>query len=94
VADGLLLTRAERLRLFWLKLAAGAGPALAVAIVVLALGGGSIAWAIAIFGLLIGLVVPTSARTVRGGLIAGIVIAAFLIFFQLVVAWFVTHPIE
>jgi hypothetical protein len=62
VADGLLLTRKERVRLFWLKFAVGVGPALAVAVVALALG--------------------------------GVVVAAFLIFFHLVVAWFVTHPIE
>ena len=94
MADGLLLTRAERTRLFWLKFAAGAGPALLVAIVALALGGGSVAWAIAIFGVLVGLLVPLNARRVRGAAIGGIVIAALLTIFQIVVAWFVTHPIQ
>ena len=93
MADGLLLTRKERIRSFWLKLAGGVGPALAVAIVALAIGGGSGAWAIAIFGVLIGLVVATSARTVRGALIGGLVVAGLLIAFQIVVAWFFTHPI-
>jgi hypothetical protein len=93
MADGLLLTRKERIRSFWLKFAAGVGPALAVAIVALAIGGGSAAWAIAIFGILIGLLVATSARTARGALVGGLVVAGFLIAFQVVVAWFFTHPI-
>jgi hypothetical protein len=94
VSDGLLLTRAERSRLFWLKFAAGAGPALLVAIVALALGGGSVAWAIAIFGVLIGLLIALNARRVRGAAIGGTVIAALLTIFQIVIAWFVTHPIQ
>ena len=93
MADGLLLTRAERIRFFWLRFTAGVGPALVIAVVALAIGGGSGAWAIALFGVLIGLVVATSARTVRGALIGGLVIAALLIAFQIIVAWFFTHPI-
>jgi hypothetical protein len=94
MADGLLLTRKERARLFWLKLAAGAGPALLVAVIVLAAGGGVAAWTIAIFGLCIGVIVATYARTIRGAVIGGVVLAALLVVFQMVVAWFVTHPIE
>jgi hypothetical protein len=94
VADGLLLTGKERLRLFWLKVGAGVGPALAVAVVALALGGGSVAGTIAIFGVLIGLLVATNARTVRGAVIGGIVVAALLVVFQVIVAWFVAHPIQ
>jgi hypothetical protein len=93
MADGLLLTRKERIRFFWLRFAAGVGPALVIAVVALAIGGGSGAWAVAIFGVLIGLVVATSARTVRGALIGGLVIAGLLIAFQIVVAWFFTHPV-
>jgi hypothetical protein len=93
MADGLLLTRKERVRFFWLSFAAGVGPALVVAAIALALGGGAAAWAIAIFGVLIGLLVATSARTLRGALIGGLLIAALLIAFQIVVAWFFTHPV-
>jgi hypothetical protein len=93
MADGLLLTRKERIRSFWARFAAGVGPALAVAVVALAIGGDSAAWAIAIFGTLIGLVVASSARTARGALIGGLVVAGLLIAFQIVVAWFFTHPI-
>jgi hypothetical protein len=93
MADGLLLTRKERISFFWLRFAAGVGPALVVAAIALALGGGAAAWAIAIFGVLIGLLVATSARTLRGALIGGLVTAALLIAFQIVVAWFFTHPV-
>jgi hypothetical protein len=93
MADGLLLTRKERVRLFWLTFTAGVGPSLAVAAVALALGGGAAAWAIAIFGVLIGLIVASSARTVRGALIGGLIVAGLLIVFQIVVAWFFTHPV-
>ena len=40
------------------------------------------------------LLVATSARTVRGALPAGLVCAALVFVLQLVVAWFVSHPIE
>jgi hypothetical protein len=93
MADGLLLTRRERIRFFWLRLGGGVGPALVVAIVALALGGGTAAWAVAIFGALIGFVVASSARTTRGAFIGGLVLAGLLIAFQIVVAWFFTHPI-
>ncbi len=93
MADGLLLTRKERISFFWLRFAAGVGPALVVAAIALALGGGAAAWAIAIFGVLIGLLVATSSRTLRGALVGGLVIAALLIAFQVVVAWFFTHPV-
>jgi hypothetical protein len=44
--------------------------------------------------LLLGFLVATTARTIRGALVAGLVIAVVLLVFQIVVAWFVTHPIE
>jgi hypothetical protein len=94
VADGLLLTGKERARTFWLKLAGGAGPSLVLVALAAALGGGSVAFSIAVFGVLIGFAIATTARTPRGALIGGIVLAVLLIVFQIVVAWFVTHPIQ
>jgi hypothetical protein len=94
MADGLLLTRKERLRVFWLKFAAAVGPALVLVVVAVALGDGAVGWSIAAFGLLLGFLVATTARTIRGALVAGLVIAVVLLVFQIVVAWFVTHPIE
>jgi hypothetical protein len=94
MADGLLLTRRERLRLFWGKVGGGMGPPLLLAVGVATLGGGAVAVAIAVLGILLGLVVATSAKTTRGALIAGIVIAATLFVLQLVLAWFATHPIQ
>jgi hypothetical protein len=94
VADGLLLTRRERLKLFSGRLGGGLGPPLLLAVVVAALGGGAVAVAIAALGILLGLVVATNARTTRGAVIAGCAIAVALFVLQLVIAWFASHPIE
>ncbi|HJX46369.1 MAG TPA: hypothetical protein VJ375_00880 [Gaiellaceae bacterium] len=94
MADGLLLTGKERARLFWLKLAGGAGPSLILVAVAAALGSGAVAYSMAVFAVLIGFVIATTAKKPRGALIGGIVLVAVLLVFQIVVAWFVTHPIE
>jgi uncharacterized membrane protein YecN with MAPEG domain len=94
MADGLLLTRRERLRLFRLKLACGYAPSFLLGIAALALGGGSVGWMILIIGAVLGVFVATSARKVRGAAIGGVVCAVILFLFQLVVAWFGSHPIE
>jgi ABC-type multidrug transport system fused ATPase/permease subunit len=94
VADGVLLTGKERARLFWLKLAGGAGPSLVLAAVAAALGTGSVAYTMALFALLIGFVIATTAKKVRGAVIGGIALVILLLVFQIVVAWFVTHPIQ
>jgi len=94
VADGLLLTGKERARLFWLKLAGGAGPSLILVAIAAALGSGAVAYSMAVFAVLIGFVIATTAKKPRGALIGGIVLVAVLLVFQIVVAWFVTHPIQ
>ncbi|HEV7132968.1 MAG TPA: hypothetical protein VGN27_04450 [Gaiellaceae bacterium] len=94
MADGLLLTGKERLYVFWLKLGGGVGPSLVLVAVAAVLGGGSVAYTIAFFGVLIGFVIATTARKPRGALVGGVVLAVLLLVFQIVVAWFITHPIE
>jgi hypothetical protein len=94
MADGLLLTGRERRRLFWLKLAAGAGPSLVLAAVAVALGAGAVGYSIAVFAVLIGFVIATSANKPRGALKGGIALLVVLLVFQIVVAWFITHPIQ
>jgi hypothetical protein len=94
VADGLLLTGKERARLFWLKLTGGAGPSLVLVAVAAALGSGAVAYSMAVFAVLIGFVIATTARKPRGALIGGIALVVVLLVFQIVVAWFITHPIE
>jgi hypothetical protein len=94
MTDRLLLTRGERFRIFALRFVGGVGPSLVLALGVVALGGGSVAVAIAFVGLLLGLVVATTARTDRGAVVGGVVIAVALLLLQFVIAWFVTHPIE
>ena len=94
MTDRLLLTRSERFRIFALRVAVGVGPSLVLALGAAALGGGSVAVAVAFLGLLLGLVVATTARTDRGAVVGGVVIAVALLLLQFVIAWFVTHPIE
>ena len=94
MADGLLLSRKERRRVFWLKLAGAVGPSLVLVATALALGDDAVGLTIAAFGLLLGFLVATTARTVRGALRGGVAVALVLLVFQIVVAWFVTHPIE
>jgi hypothetical protein len=91
VADGLLLTRRERVRLYWQKFAVGYGPSLLLGVIALALGAGSVAYVILIFGLLLGFFVASSARKVRGAVIGGIASGIILFALQLLIAWFVTH---
>jgi hypothetical protein len=91
MADGLLLTRRERVRLFWEKFAVGYGPSFLLGIVALALGAGAVAWVILSFGLLLGFFVASSARKVRGAVIGGVVCGVILFLLQLFIAWFVTH---
>ncbi|MGD0715732.1 MAG: hypothetical protein ABSB24_16325 [Gaiellaceae bacterium] len=93
MADGLLLTTRERLRIFWAKLAAGVGPTLALSLAAALTGGGAAAVAIAVLGVLCGLVVATSARRPRGALTGGVTVAVALLVLQLVIAWFASHPI-
>jgi hypothetical protein len=92
VADGLLLTRRERLRLYWEKVALGFAPSLLLGVVALAVGAGAVGWMILIFGALLGFFVASAARKLRGAAIGGVVCAVILFLFQLVVAWFVGHP--
>jgi hypothetical protein len=91
MADGLLLTRRERVRLYWQKFALGYAPSLLLGVIALALGGGSVGYVILIFGLLLGFFVASSARKLRGAVIGGVVCAVILFLLQLLIAWFVTH---
>jgi hypothetical protein len=94
VADGLLLTGRERARIFWLKLAGGMGPSLVVVAIAAALDAVAVAATMAVFAVLIGFVIATTARRPRGAIKGGLALVVVLIVFQIVVAWFVTHPIE
>jgi hypothetical protein len=94
MADGLLLTRRERFRLFWSKLGAGYAPSAVLGLAALALGGGAVGWMILIVGAVLALFVANSSRKVRRAAVGGVLVAIVLFVFQLVVAWFASHPIE
>ncbi|MHB8468489.1 MAG: hypothetical protein ACYDCH_01860 [Gaiellaceae bacterium] len=94
MADGLLLTRRERIGDFSLKLVCGLAPSLVLIVAAFLLGGGAVGWTVAAFGLLFGFVVAISAKKPRGALMGGVAVALFLLLFQIVVAWFITHPIQ
>jgi hypothetical protein len=93
MADGLLLSRRERIRLFWQRLGAAVGPTAALAIGSLALGARVTAIVFAVLGGLVALCVATSARTVRGAAIAGVVTLAVIVLFAGAVNWLAGHPI-
>jgi hypothetical protein len=94
MADGLLLIASERRRLFWLKFAGGAGPSLVLVAIAAALGSGAVAYSMAVFAVLLGFVIATTARKPRGALKGGVALLVALLVFQIVVAWFITHPIQ
>jgi uncharacterized membrane protein YdbT with pleckstrin-like domain len=94
MADGLLLTRGERRRLFWLKFAGGAGPSLVLVAIAAALGSSAVAYTMAVFAVLFGIAVATTAKKPRGAVVGGIVLLVVLLVFQIVVHWFFTHPIQ
>jgi len=91
--DGLLLTPRDRFLLFVEKAAYTLAPTVLLALVALATGGGVVAVAILALGGLIGIAAATSVRTRRGAIVAGFVTAGFVFAVQVVIAWFVSHPI-
>jgi uncharacterized BrkB/YihY/UPF0761 family membrane protein len=94
MTDRLLETRGERFRIFAVRVGGGVGPSLVLALVVAALGRDAAAVAIAFLGILLGLVVATSAKTNWGAVVGGVVTAVVLLLLQLVITWILTHPIQ
>jgi len=93
MSDGLLLTRKERLQRFEVRFGAGLGPSLALVVAAFALGADAVGVAIVVMATLSAVLVGTNARTVRGAVVAGVVVALLIFLCQLVLAWFITHPI-
>jgi hypothetical protein len=65
-----------------------------LAAIAVALGAGAVGYSIAVFAVLIGFVIATTANKPRGALKGGIALLVVLLAFQIVVAWFITHPIQ
>ena len=92
--DGLLLTRRQRLRSYGEKTTLILGPSGVLALVELALG----LWVDAIFvaaiGGMVALAAGSSLRTRKGSAVFGICLAAAILAFLLIAAWFISHPIQ
>jgi hypothetical protein len=92
--DGLLLTRGQRLRSYGEKTGLVVGPSVVLALVALALG----LWVDAVFVVAIaamtGLAAGSSIRSRAGAAVFGLFLAAAIFSFLLVVAWFISHPIQ
>ena len=90
--DGLLLTRAERLRGFGEKVGLVAGPSAVLALVLLALG----FWADAIFVAVVAGLTAVSlgpvVSTRRGAALCGLLTAGVLVGLLLFSAYIVSHP--
>jgi hypothetical protein len=93
MADGLLLSRRERARAYWTKTALALAPTGVLAIVAVGIGDWAVAVAMLVVATLGALVAGQSARTSRGALVTGVVVAAGLFLLQLVLAWLITHPV-
>jgi hypothetical protein len=94
VGDGLLLTRRERLRSYSEKTALVAGPALVLALVVLALGDWVIAVVVAAIAGMTALALGSALRTRVGALVMGLLLVGGIVAFLLAVDWLGTHPIQ
>jgi hypothetical protein len=92
--DGLLLTRGQRLRSYGEKAGLVVGPAIVLALVELALG----LWVDAVFVVAIAAMTAlgagSSIRSRRGAAVFGLLLAAGILCFLLILAWFISHPIQ
>jgi hypothetical protein len=91
--DGLLDSRRYKLRCFAEQLVCAALPSALVVAVTLVLGGGAGALLTAVVALLFAVSIATSVRTIRAALVAGIAVAAFLVFLLVAASWLFSHPI-
>ena len=93
MTDDLLLTTSERFGRFGRYLGLASSPSLVVALFILGTGGGLVAGVVAGAGIFMALSIATTVRTTRGALWAGVVVAVALLVIQIMLAWFVSHPI-
>lgn len=92
MADGLLLTRRERTTRLFRNLAGAYGPSAVVALAAVWVDS-VLAVVIAVLAALVAFPIATSVRTLRGALTGGVILAGALILLQVVLAWFLNHPV-
>jgi hypothetical protein len=93
VADGLLLTRRERFRIYTERTGLAFAAPAALVVVALALRAPAVAVAMAVVGGMLAVAIGTSVRTRAGAAFGGLVVAAALYVLNLALAWLGTHPI-
>jgi len=92
--DGLLLTRGQRLRSYGEKTGLIVGPSTVLALVELGLG----VWVDAVFVVAIAaitaLAAGSSIRSRTAAAVCGVLLAAGILCFLLLLSWFISHPIQ
>jgi hypothetical protein len=92
--DGVLDTRAYKLRCFAENLVCAAAAPMLLALGTLFAGGGVGSAIVAAVGLGLALVVATSVRTTRGAALGGVAIAIGIFLFLLATDWLFRNPIQ
>jgi hypothetical protein len=94
VADGLLLTRRERLRNYSERTALVVGPSLVLALVALALGLWVDAVVVVAIAAITALALGSAVRTRTGAAVLGVLLVAGIFLLLLVISWVASHPIQ
>ncbi len=90
--DGLLLSPSERFQLYLIKLAVCFAPSGLLALLALATGGWVVALVVTVIGGLAAFTFGSMIRSLKGALVAGVLVALGLITVQLILAWLANHP--
>jgi hypothetical protein len=92
--DGLLLTRRERLRGYSERTGLIVGPSAVLALVALGFGLWVVSIFVAVVAGMVALTAGSSLRTRKGAAVFGLCLGAATLAFMLIVAFFISHPIQ
>jgi hypothetical protein len=94
VADGLLLTRRERLRNYTERTGLVVGPSLVLALVALALGLWVDALVVVAIAGITALALGSAVRSRAGAAVLGVFLVAGIFLLLLAISWVASHPIQ
>jgi hypothetical protein len=94
VADGLLLTRRERLRNYTERTGLVVGPSLVLALVALALGLWVDAVVVVAIAGITALALGSAVRSRAGAAVLGVFLLAGIFLLLLAISWVASHPIQ